>query len=181
MDFGAIADSLAKQFVTVWNAPVPFLAAVLLAGWVIWKLVQREYANRLADAGSRLELANDRVKEYERKLSGASPDEAGAKVAALEQRIAALVNPPRDPDGVYQHGIKRGIAQGATLSLATSSATFPSIVADGDFDANAEFEFREWRLRINQVQVSNRTGMSGHSRASFTGVGAAILGRRAEV
>lgn len=90
MDFMALANSLWQQFVTVWNAPVPFIAAVLLSWFVIWKIIRREFANRLADAASRLELAEARVGDYERKLSGASPDEARAEIQALQEAVRRL-------------------------------------------------------------------------------------------
>lgn len=90
MDFGAMADSVWKQIVTVWNAPVPFIAVVLLASFIIWKIVQREYSNRLADAASRLDLSHARVQDYERQLSGASPVQAREQIERLETRLNEL-------------------------------------------------------------------------------------------
>ena len=177
MDFGAVAESVWKQFVTVWNAPVPFLAALLLMGWVIWKIVSREYETRLANAASRLELADARLADYERK-AGASPDEAGAKIAALERQVAKLAESPREVDGIYQHNRLRGEGKGAIINLASSSVEFAAIVADGDFNADAEFEFREWKLRIGSCDVSNRVTMAGHGRVSFVNVMALVLGQR---
>lgn len=90
MDFDGVALSVGKQFLTAMSAPVPFFAAVMFAGFIIWKIVQREYSNRLADAASKLELSAARVTDYERKLSGASPDEAKAQIELLEKRIDDL-------------------------------------------------------------------------------------------
>lgn len=90
MDFSIIAASIGKQFVTVWNAPVPFLAVVLLSIWAVWKVVHREFTNRLADAASRLDLSQSRVQEYERKLAGATPEEAQNRMEKLEAELAAL-------------------------------------------------------------------------------------------
>jgi hypothetical protein len=90
MDFGAIADSIWKQFVTVWNAPVPFLAALIGSWLVIRWFIRGQYETRLANAASSLELANRRVEDYERKLAGASPEEAKARIDTLEGRLEEL-------------------------------------------------------------------------------------------
>jgi len=90
MDFDQIAAAVGRQFVTAWNAPIPFLAAVLLMGFVIWKVVQREYSTRLTNSASDIASLERRIGEYEGKLSGATPDEAAARIERLEAEIAAL-------------------------------------------------------------------------------------------
>lgn len=98
MDFDQIAAAVGRQFMTAWNAPIPFFAAVLLAGFVIWKLVQREYATRLTNSASDIGSLERRVKEYEGKLSGATPDEAASRIARLEAQVAALTPRSISPD-----------------------------------------------------------------------------------
>lgn len=90
MDPGEIAKSIWEQFVTVGNAPVPFIAAVLFSGWLIWLAVRREYATRLANADSTQALLERQLQDYKDKLSGATPDEARARLDALEARIDAM-------------------------------------------------------------------------------------------
>ena len=65
MDFDSIAKSIGAQFVTAWHAPIPFLAAVLLVGWVIWKIVQREFGVRLANADSTNTMLRERLQRSE--------------------------------------------------------------------------------------------------------------------
>ena len=65
MDFDTIAKSLAAQFVTAWHAPIPFLAALLLASYVIWKVVQREFSMRLANADSTIGMLREKLDRTE--------------------------------------------------------------------------------------------------------------------
>jgi hypothetical protein len=44
---------------------------------------------------SRMALRDDRIADYERKLGGATPDEASAKIAELERRLNELTHDPR--------------------------------------------------------------------------------------
>ena len=66
MDFDTTAKSLTAQFVTVWHAPIPFLTAVLLALIVVWKIVQREFAMRLANADSTIGMLRERLDRTEK-------------------------------------------------------------------------------------------------------------------
>lgn len=56
MDFESIARSIGNQFVTVWNAPIPFLAVLLVVGYVIWRICQWQHGVRIAHLNSQLEL-----------------------------------------------------------------------------------------------------------------------------
>ena len=90
MDIDQLATAIGKQFVTAWNAPVPFLAA-MIAGWLVIRwFIRDQYETRLANAASKLDLADARVQDYERKLAGASPDEAKADLDRAHGRIEAL-------------------------------------------------------------------------------------------
>ena len=90
MDIDDIAKWIAGEWGVIVHATITFIASVLVAAFVMWKVVQREFTNRLADAASRLELSNDRVSDYERKLAGATPEEARARIDELEKMVTAL-------------------------------------------------------------------------------------------
>jgi len=61
MDPSAIAKAIIDQFVTVWHAPVPFLIALGILGWLIWLAVKREYETRLANAASTIKLLKEQL------------------------------------------------------------------------------------------------------------------------
>ncbi|HMT40535.1 MAG TPA: hypothetical protein PKC48_03330 [Sphingorhabdus sp.] len=87
MDFGEIAKSVRDQFVMVADAPVPFIASLLFAGWLIWLAVKHTFATRLENARSTIDLQDRQLQDYKDKLDGASPEQAKARLDALEQRI----------------------------------------------------------------------------------------------
>jgi hypothetical protein len=91
MDFGALAKTVWDQFVTVWHTPVPFLAALFASWFVMRWFIKGQYETRLANAASKFELADARVHDYERKLAGATPEEAASRIDALEQAVAGLM------------------------------------------------------------------------------------------
>lgn len=68
------------------NAPIPFLAAMLFVGWLIWRYADREYSTRLANANSEIALLERRVQHQDR-------DEAIA-VATAQVRAASTVSSP---------------------------------------------------------------------------------------
>lgn len=87
MDFDQAAQTIGRQFMTAWNAPVPFLAA-MAAGWFVlrWYL-KGQYETRISNAESTIALRNAQLQDYKDKLSGATPDEAKARMDALESRL----------------------------------------------------------------------------------------------
>lgn len=104
MNVGEFAKAIWEQFLLVGHAPVPFLTAVLFAGWLIWLFVKHSYDIRLANADSTKQLLERKLQDYSDKLSGASPDEAKARMDALEARLDAMgprkVSPEKRQDMV---------------------------------------------------------------------------------
>jgi hypothetical protein len=85
--FDSTVASVSQQFATVLAAPVPFLLVVGIVGIVIWRFLSHHYSGRLSAKDDLLTLRQAQLDDYKEKLSGASPDEAKARLDALEQRI----------------------------------------------------------------------------------------------
>src|SRR4051812_48406351 len=109
-----IIDHLDKQWAVISQAPTIFvIAAALIFGlaFAISKLLHgHTISGHLASIASlehRLKLKDDRIADYERKLEGATPDEAKARIQALEHRLEALA--PRR----LSEEDKKMLAQGA--------------------------------------------------------------------
>jgi hypothetical protein len=87
MDFGAAAQSVWNQFVTVAHAPVPLLAALIALGIVILWLARWRFRTRIETLRSLADLREAQLQDYKDKLNGASSDQARARMDALESRL----------------------------------------------------------------------------------------------
>lgn len=92
MDFEALARAIWNQIVTAWNNPVPVIACILVAWFIIRRMTKREYEVPLANMKSLVELKEAQVQDYKDKLSGATPEEAQERVARLEEQVRALTH-----------------------------------------------------------------------------------------
>jgi hypothetical protein len=72
------------------EAPVAFVALVLVIGLMMYLAVRHQFADRLESMQARIQLKDDRIAAYEAKLQGKSPDEAAAVIEDLKRRLAAL-------------------------------------------------------------------------------------------
>jgi hypothetical protein len=90
MNLDSIVNWISGEWSVVSQAPIIFVASVILVGLIIWKLSQREFSTRLTNAESTLSLRNAQLLDYKEKLSGATPDQAKARMDALEERLNEL-------------------------------------------------------------------------------------------
>lgn len=72
------------------GAPISFCVFLGLVGIGIYGVLNWYYASQIENLESRMALKDDRISEYERKLSGASPDEAKARIDEANVRIKEL-------------------------------------------------------------------------------------------
>ena len=87
---GDILDALRDNWEAVAQAPWAFALWTMIVSGAIWAAVNHLKANQLENLKSRLALRDDEIADYRRKLEGASPDEAKARMDMLEHEIARL-------------------------------------------------------------------------------------------
>lgn len=85
--FESAVASVSQQFSTFLAAPIPFLLVVGIVAIGIWRFLAHHYSGKLDATDALLTLRQAQLDDYKEKLSGASPEEARARVDALEQRI----------------------------------------------------------------------------------------------
>ncbi len=86
-------NTIRKEWAVVSGAPWSFTAVfvamfVLLAGG-IWFFVQQINSATISGKDATIEAQKAQIDSYKEKLSGASPDEAKAKIADLEARLTS--------------------------------------------------------------------------------------------
>jgi hypothetical protein len=87
VDRGQMLEEFIKYILGEWrviaNSPVSYAVAVLVAAAIIWWIMTWGY-------GREMSLLKQQVADYKDKLSGASPDQARARIDALEARLARV-------------------------------------------------------------------------------------------
>jgi hypothetical protein len=94
MDFDQLVSSIGHQFAVILQAPVPFIVAVLIATFAIWKVLSWRY-------DTIIEHLREQVAHLEKKLtgSGSKPSKRATAAAKQEPVLPALVNSgPRKPE-----------------------------------------------------------------------------------
>ncbi len=137
MDAGSFAKWMSQEWATVSHAPLIFLACLIVAGLMIWRVVHWQYSTQLAHAQSALSLRDAQVQDYKEKLSGATPDEAKARLDILEEKLnklsprrisdsqkSAIVSAIRPFKGCQVNLVKDGAAPGMERFVRVVTSAF---------------------------------------------------------
>ena len=88
---------IAQEWPVIAAAPVTFVGVVSAAALIIWLALKWSYKSvldgkngEIASKASEIALLQRQRDDYKDKLSGASPDEAKAKIDDLERRLVLL-------------------------------------------------------------------------------------------
>lgn len=96
MDFGAIAQTIADQFVTVWNAPVPFIGVCVALWFLLRWHIRGQFETRLANAESTVEMLE---KQIDRGQAKAAVTEQGQNVPPPPQLAPRDISVSADDNG----------------------------------------------------------------------------------
>jgi hypothetical protein len=80
-----IAKYFAREWSVIASAPATFAMATLVVAFCVWRAMSWGF-------GREISLLKSQVTDYKEKLSGATPDEARAKIAALESQVSRLAS-----------------------------------------------------------------------------------------
>jgi hypothetical protein len=90
-------SKIAQEWTVIQSAPLSFITVCAIAAVWIWVIVSGIYSIRLANKDGEISLLTRQRDDYKDKLGGASPDQAKAKIDALEKRIALTIGSPWMP------------------------------------------------------------------------------------
>jgi hypothetical protein len=145
----------ANEWKVIWQAPVTFLVgwAILwgvgyfLAAWRFGKTID----NLQSENGTlreRVQLRDDRAAEYERKLDVDSPDEAKARLDALEQRLEKM-GPRRLSEDQANTLVAKLAATPGKMQLQLAIGTSDGIRFESDF--REVFTRAGWTIASHQI------------------------------
>jgi hypothetical protein len=139
------------------NMPT-FFVIVALIGGALWVLFNWAYGSVIARKNSQIELQDRQLADYRQKLDGATPDQAKAKIEALENQVGDTV--------------------ADMIPTAATSAWRPVHIAiqhisDKIGDRDTENCFEVSRLALRQAAYDRRVRLRGKKQMSepspFTG------------
>jgi hypothetical protein len=81
----------------IWANPKTFALMTAVIITIVWLIVNYSYSTVLSNKNSQIELQDRQLSDYKQKLDGASPDQAKAKIEALEATIRATVGSKWEP------------------------------------------------------------------------------------
>jgi hypothetical protein len=84
-------SKIAQEWTVIQSAPLSVITVCAIIAVVIWSVVSGIYGIRLANKDGEISLLTRQRDDYKDKLGGASPDQAKAKMDALEKRIALTI------------------------------------------------------------------------------------------
>jgi hypothetical protein len=85
-----VLETLRAEGVAIGQAPWSFAICVAVVTGVLFVVLRAFKAQEIADLHSRLTLKSDEAADYRRKLDGATPEEARARVTKLELEVQQL-------------------------------------------------------------------------------------------
>lgn len=83
-------DRVRQELKAVASAPVAFAVIVITAGVVMWIVTQWSYSALLAGKDTHIAFLERRLADWRDKMAGMNPDEARARLHALETEVKTL-------------------------------------------------------------------------------------------
>jgi hypothetical protein len=109
-------ETIQKEWAVISGAPWSFATVIVAVGVILWLFVNQINSGTISAKDATIETLKIQNESYKQKLNGASPEEAKARMDALEARVSR-VEPRR-----LSHEQKKTIAENATLPAGTSYA-----------------------------------------------------------
>jgi hypothetical protein len=153
-----VADFIEKmrgEWTVIRGAPWSFVGIACSLIALTWFFSELIHNQEIADKNATIESLKTQIDSYKGNLSGATPEEAKARITALEARLAKLEpRPPRRLSDEQRFVIKSRIAtvSGAPLSLAYDTACLDCYQYAADFDEI--FTSVNWTVYFKRLEGS---------------------------
>lgn len=139
---------IAQEWAVITAAPVAFTVVISAACLIVWLAIKWSYQSVLDGKNAEIALLRRQKDDYKDKLSGASPDEAKAKIDDLERRL--LLVEPRRLTTEQREAIVRVLSASATPSRVVDVAHDVSCSDGGRYGGEIASTIRRapgWMIR----------------------------------
>jgi hypothetical protein len=110
-------EKLQKEWAVIRGAPWSFFTAVAIIAGAIWFFLSEINQGTLSAKDATIETLKQQNESYKEKLNGATPEEAKARIAALEARVSRVE--PRQ----LSHEQKKTITEKVMLPMSRLRAS----------------------------------------------------------
>jgi hypothetical protein len=139
----------------------------------------------IAEKDTQITGFRDRVSEYQQKLKVQNPDQAVDEMKILKEqleetkeKLAGVINPPRDINGLYLRGQKIGVANNYTMDGTGQYITFDGISIGMEIDGTLNIEFRDLVMSYIASLATTSMGNGVTSNYTYRGAKFSIVGHR---
>jgi hypothetical protein len=160
-----LLDHLMQNGRALRDAPLVFVATLVLAFGLAYWVLGLKYEGVLAQKDGTIESFKTQVSQIQQQL------------ASRPQVPPSAVAPIRDPDGVYQLGEQVGSVQAPQVDESKGVVAFIAIIGAGKLNADRDFEYRDFVLRIKSFGAETRSNISGQVNRALHQVVCEIVGR----
>lgn len=143
----------------VFQAPHIVAPLVLAIATAVWWFRGHLFSGRIASLEDRIKLKDDQLADYKNKLSGATPDEAKARLDALEQQVRTLS--PRRLSDRQRRTISDLIGVVGPGRIMISQDMGCSDARTYSLDFKAAFEAAGWIVDLSQFMGNRRSSPHG--------------------
>lgn len=144
---------IANEWAVLIGAPVTFLMAASCIVVLVWSGVRWSYMERIDNLNGRLAARTEEIERLKNKLAEAHE---GSKRRA-----------PSDPDEIFQTDRNVGKLIGPDIRRGDGIVLAKVINANGDFDPQKPFDYRDMRLSLVRCEAEARTNMAGLIRSNY--------------
>lgn len=90
MEHGVVAwflDRCRENARVVKDAPEAFVIMAIVVAAIVYFVIDKLHSERFADLGERIAFLDDRLKDYQNQLHGATPEDAAKKIDTLTRKL----------------------------------------------------------------------------------------------
>lgn len=140
---GEVIKALNANWSVIVQAPWAFAIWTVVVGGVVWAAINHLKQNSIENLEGRLKLRDDEINDYKRKLSGATPEEAKARIDSLEARLNLLM--PRSVSAKQRETIREALASETGIAQIGTDGACADAPAFGS-SLSAAFKSAGWTV-----------------------------------
>jgi hypothetical protein len=167
-----LLDHLMQNGRALRDAPLVFIAALIIGFGLSFWVNGLRYEGVLAQKDGTIERLKTQVSELQDRIGNLE-----RQLASRPQTQPPAAASARDPDGIYQLGAQVGSIQSAQIDESRGTVWFGAITGAAKFNADSNFEYRDFVLHVKSLGAEARTNLAGQVNRALQQVTCEIVGR----